>query len=235
MERMKCPWIVLAALAWLLVAAHPALAEVFLDAYAGAAITPSHDITSEASGVKTTLGDVAFDTAVTFGARFSYWFEDYPYLGLALDVSHFRPNISSQAVTSTALGVGSSLELGETDLAVTAFALDVMLRWPLLVTKEFPNGRLQPYFTLGPALFVARIDDSTNFGPPANQGDSDVSVGVKAGVGLAWQFHKHFALIGEYRFTHFNADFDFNSGGVATKVKSDINTSHLLAGISFRF
>ena len=31
---------------------------------------------------------------------------------------------------------------------------DLLLRWRFLQTPDIPNGRLQPYITLGPALVI---------------------------------------------------------------------------------
>jgi opacity protein-like surface antigen len=88
---------------------------------------------------------------------------------------------------------------------------------------------------VGPALFIARGKDSTNF-EPSHRSDTDVSLGVKVGGGVAWQFHKHFALFGEYRFTHFSPEFTLNDGTAGqTTLKTDVNTHHVLVGASYRF
>jgi opacity protein-like surface antigen len=103
-----------------------------------------------------------------------------------------------------------------------------MLRRPVWASAAFPHGQLQPYLTAGPALLYTEVDP-------------DVELGVKVGVGLAWQFHQHFALFGEYRFTHFSPEVDtggLDVGGVETgdlDVEADLNTHYFLAGISFRF
>src|SRR2546430_2544285 len=87
------------------------------------------------------------------------------------------------------------------DLSVWTIGFDAMLRLPLLKSPRFPKGQLQPYITVGPAIFVAHAEDSRNF-EPSNQDDTDASVGVKVGAGVAWQFTKNIAMFGEYRYTH---------------------------------
>src|SRR6266436_9803429 len=82
---------------------------------------------------------------------------------------------------------------------------------------------------------LAHAEDSRNF-EPSNQSDTDASVGVKVGAGVAWQFTKNIAMFGEYRFTHFSPEFTFRDDvlGNAT-LSTDVNTHYLLVGVSFRF
>ena len=110
-----------------------------------------------------------------------------------------------------------------------------MLRYPLMKSAKFPNGQLQPYITVGPAIFVAHAEDSQNF-EPSNQTDSDTSVGVKVGAGVAWQFTKTIAMFGEYRFTHFSPEFTFRDDVLGSaNLRTDVNTHYLLVGVSLRF
>ena len=110
-----------------------------------------------------------------------------------------------------------------------------MLRFPLLKSPQFPNGQLQPYITVGPAIFVAHAEDSRNF-EPSNQDDTDASVGVKVGAGVAWLFTKNIAVFGEYRYTHFSPEFTFRDDVLGNaKLSADVNTHYVLVGASFRF
>jgi len=240
---MKPAMVLCAVLASLTAAALPASAEWFGDFFLGAAFTSNKDLTSESPGARDIFEDVHFDKSFAFGGRIGYWFETapfvgpaVPFVGLGLDVSRFHPDISSQIVTRVETGGGiEPVLLADIDLSVTAISFDLMLRWPLLKSQQFPKGQLQPYFTVGPAIFIATADDTINFGPPNNQSDTDTSVGVKVGLGLAWQFHKNLALLGEYRFTHFSPEFEFERLGVRRTVDTNINSHDLLVGISYRF
>src|SRR5262249_7803052 len=124
-------------------------------------------------------------------------------------------------------------------LDVTDVSFDLMLRWPgLVASPQFPKGRLQPYLTVGPAVFFATAKGSPNVRPPGNQTHHDTTVGVKAGVGTTWMITPHIGIFGEYRFTHFSPKFDFDSdvpGFSKTKVETDVNTHHVLVGVTFRF
>jgi opacity protein-like surface antigen len=223
----------------LLAFAAPASAEWFGDLYLGGAFTSTHDVDTNfpTTGGLVTTQDVTFDSSFAGGFRGGYWF---PFalgplnFGVGLDVSHFAPNVSRQTRTFCN-SVCVSGEFDDFDLSVWVIGFDAMLRYPLMKSAQFPNGQLQPYVTLGPAIFRAHAEDSTNF-EPSNQSDTDTSVGVKVGVGAAWQFTKNIAAFGEYRFTHFSPEFTFRDDvlGKAT-VSTDINTHYLLGGVSFRF
>src|SRR5262249_58913934 len=117
-------------------------------------------------------------------------------------------------------GVGGFFD----DVALSAWAggIDAMCRFPLLKSTAFPIGQLQPYITVGPAVFVAHAEDSHNF-VPSNQDDRDTALGVKVGAGVAWDFTKLIAMFGEYRYTHFSSEFTFsdNARGI-TALRPDV-------------
>ncbi len=247
---MKKPLInFLLALACIIALSAPASAEWFVDLFVGPAFTQNEDVVLTQTGFKARLKDMDFATYALFGGRAGYWFESTPYLGLGVDVSHFRPDIGNQTVTGCFSGafVGCFFptQIFHIDLSVTGISFDAMFRWPLMTSKEFPKGQLQPYLTLGPTIFVAQAKDSraplSNF-IPGSQSETDTSVGVKVGTGIAWQFHRNVALFGEYRFTHFAPKFDTRSLDVATSTSivsspmtTDINTHSAVFGVSLRY
>ncbi len=243
MNRTKSLLLVVAVLAWLTIAPRPASAEFFADIHLGAAVTGNDDVTN-VTGFGETALDVDFDTSFSIGGRVGYWFETLPLRGVnlnvggALDISHFSPDIGTQVVTTIDPGGPGVDLLSALDLSVTAISFDLMLRWPLMVSREFPKGQLQPYFSIGPAIFIANAEDSviltSNFDPPG-QSESDASVGVKLGLGAAWLVLKNVAILGEYRFTHFSPEFEFRDGGLPRTVETDVDTHSFLVGASYRF
>jgi len=241
MKRSKRSALLIAVLVVLAQAPDPASAEWFADLYAGSAFTQKHDVDLDTLGILATFQDVTFDTSFVVGGRGGYWFESGPLrsvgldIGLGLDVSYFTPDVSKQTRTLCAVGFCATAQFADFDLSVTTIGFDVLLRYPLLKSQQFPKGQLQPYVTAGPALFIAHAKDSTNF-LPARQSDTDTSVGVKVGAGAAWQFQKNWAVFGEYRFTHFSPEFTLDAlPGIKTAVSTDVNTHFLLAGVSFRY
>ena len=221
MKRIKGVGVIGGVVFWLPLSAPPASAQWFADLYLGGAYTRKSDVTVKSPAGDTTFRGVGFNTSAAYGGRIGYWFESLRLVGLSLDVSHFRPDT-----------VPSSLK--RLDLYMTPISFDLMLRWPLLTTEEFPQGRLQPYLAVGPAVALAEAKDTTNF-TLANQYETDFPVGVKAGLGLAWQLYQHVALFVEYRFTHFRPEFTFRSPPGHARLEVDLNTHSPVAGISLRF
>ena len=202
--------------------AAPASAEWFVDLYIGGAFTEKHDVDTQfvPSGAQVSTLDVSFNNSFTGGL-------------LGVDFSHFAPNISRQTRAFCAqFCVNGTFD--DLDLSVWVIGFDALLRAPLLKSAEFPHGQLQPYFRVGPAIFVADANDSSNFAP-ANQSDSDTSIGVKLGVGVAWLFTKNIGVFTEYRYTHFSPEFTFQNGGAIANVSTSVNSHYLLAGATFRF
>ena len=219
--------------------AAPARAEWFADLYLGGAFTEKHDVDFNGQpGRETTLG-VSFDESFAGGIRGGYWFPlqlGPVNFGVGLDLSHFRPNIGRQTrsfCSSSSFCVNGVFE--DVDLSVWTVGIDAMFRFPLLKSAAFPNGQLQPYITVGPAVVVAHAEDSHNF-EPSGQSNDDTSLGVKVGAGVAWHFTKVIAMFGEYRWTHFSPNFTFvdNTRGI-TDLTTTVNTHYVLVGVSFRF
>jgi opacity protein-like surface antigen len=209
-------------------------AEWYADIYGGGAFTARHNTETALPGFTVTAHDVRFDTSGTFGGRAGIWFDRIPWLGVGVDVFHFQPTIGGgQTLEITAPGLNGTTTVQTINVSVLGLGFDVLrLRLPLLQGEDYPHGRLQPYLTAGPALFWTRLKDTTNLGPPANQSNTDMSVGVKAGAGMSYQVTQLIGLFGEYRFTHFEAQHEF-AGPV--QLSETFNTHHLIAGLSFRF
>ena len=227
--------------AGLMARASPVSAEWFADLYVGAAYTPRSDVTlvvrPPSGPADHTFHDVKWDNSVVYGGRFGYWFETTPWFGVGLDVFHFNSDIPSQTVSATIRGATAPATLQTIDFSVIALAFDVVrLRLPLLVSSEHPKGRLQPYATAGPALFGTRAKNTTN-AELSTVTATDSSTGIKLGAGLSWQLAKQVAAFGEYRFTHFRAEPVFNSALSSLRVplQTDLNTHHLIGGVSFQF
>ena len=183
--------------------ATPASAEFFADAYLGPAFTQD----DRWAGAPT-----KFDDVFSFGGRLGYYFGFWPYLGVAVDVSHFQPDGKFG-------GIGSGFSF---DGKVTGVSFDAMLRFPVLTSSDFPIGRLQPYLTAGPGVYFSRFRVR-----PFGGSDSSTDPGLKLGAGLAWMFHRNVGLLGEYRYSRLRAEYQ----GFDT----DIDTHRLQFGVTLRF
>jgi opacity protein-like surface antigen len=211
------PLLFVLSLVMVLTTAVAARAEWFLDAYLGPAFTQNGNFKNGPAASATTK----FDTVFSLGGRGGYYFESlpylgsFPYLGLALDLSHYQPDGSFG-------GGGSGFRF---DTKVTALSLDAMLRLPLLTSKDFPKGRLQPYLSVGPGLYFSHM--KINPTPVFGSSDSDTSVGVKAAAGATWLLTQRIGLLAEYRFSHFNANY--------LGFDADVNSHRLQFGATLRF
>jgi hypothetical protein len=222
--------------------ARPACAEFVFDLYLGGAFTFYSDLESRFGDTVQLLEEVEYDASLLLGGRFGYFFDrplvDTLAIGIGVDVSHFQPDIDSQT-TFGSQNVGPLLLFGDffvlpIDISVISVGLDLMLRWSTLPTAGFPRGRLQPYFTIGPAVFFTEAKDSGNFAP-GGQTDHETTVGFKIGTGITYLVTRNFGLFGEWRFTYFSPEWRFTDDGVSGKVEADISTFHFLVGAALRF
>jgi opacity protein-like surface antigen len=210
----KPMWIAaLSLLTFLAVASTNAAAESFLDLFAGAAFTDSNDIKVSIPGLSVT-GEADFDTSFSVGGRVGYW---WGFFGLNLDVDYFKPNPDSK---------DSSVDF---DLEVLGVGLNAMLRGQFLKTNAVPEGALQPYIFGGPTVFISRLDvDVAGVG---SDDDTDAKLGFTVGGGLAYMFTRNIGAFAEYRFTYSRPKFEV--GGVT--VKPELNSHHILGGVTLRF
>jgi opacity protein-like surface antigen len=186
-------------------------AELFVDVYVGPAFTHDGKFENGPGAPATTK----FDTVVSGGARVGYFFDAVPFIGFAVDGSHYQPDGKFGGG-----GTGFSF-----DSRVTGLSFDLMGRLPLIVSNNFPNGQLQPYLTIGPGIYFSRVKLTPT--PFFGSKDSDSSGGVKVGAGATWMITRNIGLFGEYRFSHFTADLlGFEMG---------VNTHRAQLGASFRF
>lgn len=226
--------------------AQPVSAEFVGELYGGGAFTNNASVTDTSSlGATATFQGVKFDASGTVGGRIGYWLDEVGSLGafgVGLDIFTFRTNLDQQTVLRTITAPGAQITgtgiIQPINISTVGIGFD-LLRFRLHLDKsdEFQNGRVQPYFSVGPALFMTNISDTTNY-RPVNQSKNNTALGVKVGAGLNVYVTKALSLFGEYRFTHFNAEGTFQSTTLPASqetLKTDLNTHHLVGGIAFHF
>jgi opacity protein-like surface antigen len=196
----------------LLALASPASAEWFADGYVGASLTHRNDITFNAFDAELER-DAEYRSSAVFGVRVGKWLEEQglPWLGVALDVSYFRPSGDSQVFPLTAL---------------------VMARYGFLPDEEFKGGRLHVYAGLGGGIFISNVDGLIG---RLEASDTSVDFGLDTRVGVSYRIESSWAIFAEYRFTHVSPSFDVNAFGTKTSADTTFNTSHFLLGLSYRF
>ena len=217
-------------------------AEWYADLYGGAAFTQDSKYRQIDRGTNITLDSkLKVNDSFIVGGRAGYWFEGLPWYGIGLDVFYFEPTLPAQAASTTAtLGAASivvpNFPWGKSEISTIAIGFDVLrVRLPLLKSENYPHGRLQPYITAGPALFITKAKDAGSAFNPPNQTRTDTSLGLKVGGGVAFHMTRAVALFAEYRFTHFKIDATFQDIPSEQVAQAKFDTHHVIGGISFRF
>ena len=220
----------------------PASAEWAIDLYGGYAETQKTDVTETSSltPVTLTLKNIKFDGSGTGGGRLGYWFpiSDIASFGLGLDAFYFEANVGQQTVPAQLGNLSGNARLNSLKSSVVGIGFDLAkMRLHLARSEQFPNGQVQPYVSVGPALFVATVKDSTTF-TPNNQSDTDTKVGLKVGGGVQFLITQNIGLFGEYRYTYFKTEASFRDTTPPPSTETlstNVHTHHLIGGISFHF
>jgi opacity protein-like surface antigen len=228
-----------------------AWAEPYVAGYAGVAFTERKDLRTEIelSGTPVVNGrarDLEFDRVPVFGGKAGYFFDvDLAggNTGIELDVYHFEPDVSRQTVTFSGMLAGATgdirTEIQPADVDITAITLNALYRFRLLVDREHPRGRLQPYVGIGVGAFIARLATTTTpLDVNKEVDDTDVRAGVQALAGLRWLITPSLSLFAEYKFVQTQTfSFKFKESGTSfgfpvTETARDRAsiTSHLLYG-----
>ena len=232
-------WLTLAGL--LALTPCPAVAEGFFDLYIGAGFPQDSDVDTSADDFDVAADiaynrDVDWETTPSLGLRGGYWFDEpgFNFLGIGLDLSYYR------AFEDTSFA--------ELDVYAVPLTPLLMLRIPIASSERFPGGRIQPYAAVGPGftLSAARADLS-EIPPTVDTRFEDFEagsfdVGLDARAGLAIQLAPPFAIFGEYRFTYLEPEFedeiDVLGPGIfeaEVDIEPELETHHLVFGVSFRF
>jgi len=207
-------------------------AEPFIDFYLGPGRMPDTTVTAEHQGfdlgffvpeptTQTATREVSFDSSISYGLRFGWWFRRNPRLGFAGDFAHWDAD-------------AANLEVG-----INTLAASLLYRWR---GNEDSEQRFVPYIGFGLAVFDADI--SADFRPAIAQriSVSSQDLGYSAQVGISWRLQRAISLLLEYRLTRASGAVEARSQSESIrlyaptdKLQATIAARQLLAGISFRF
>jgi len=227
----------------LLLTAAPASAEWYGDVYAGRSLTLSDDVTVHSPSGLSIYRDTELDQSWIIGGRFGRYLDRVPFLGFGVDLFTFSPTIGPQqlhidgCVPSGGCSGGQGGTTGRIDVEAIALSLDLMLRLPLLKSETAPWGALQPYITGGVPFFKTTVTPRTTAQFRNQDGDTDYSVGYKAGAGIAFQVAPSLMLFAEYRFTHTEVSVDLRDSALLKQTPLHLNLdSHTaVLGLSARW
>jgi opacity protein-like surface antigen len=214
-------------------------AEPYIAAYAGYSLLSDTDLKTDfvADLLTGTQGrgirlSTDVDNSAIIGGKIGYWFDFFPLVGAELDIYAFSPDIFSPPQTS------GSVELtapNNFDVSVTAVSFNLMGRYPLLKSPDFPRGRLQPYIGIGPGLFITSIEDLEPI-PENNIGSKTLTFGgLQIIGGVKFFLLKKLSLFAEYKFSHFTADLSGSSERFTLGATQNIDANHFYGGVAYHF
>ncbi|HEY3197847.1 MAG TPA: outer membrane beta-barrel protein [Nitrospirales bacterium] len=160
---------------------------------------------------------LALKSSLLYGIKLGVF--PWRWVGMEVEAFHSTPHTKQQTAIIRQAGTSISGTVAGIDQRVTVLAFNAIVRYP---------GRiLQPYIGIGPALFFARVKDSTG-------SDSDTTVGFNAQAGLNVRLGQRFGVFGEYKYDW--AQFTYGSGNsVQLGLKGVYSNNALVAGVSWYF
>jgi opacity protein-like surface antigen len=153
------------------------------------------------------------------GARIGFWFKSIPFLGLAVDGSWFRPE--------------EDVSNNPAKIDVVPISALAMARLPLLRSQLYPNGRVQPYVGAGVGAFYTQLKFDTAVGTRFSHSSWDVGADLRGGA--TFMFTPFLGLFAEYRFTWVEPTWKGDVLGVTEKIKIELETHHVVGGLTLRF
>ncbi|MDH3723177.1 MAG: porin family protein [Desulfobacteraceae bacterium] len=200
-----------------------AAAETFCDVYFGTSLINADESYIKLNGT-TLYAESESKAYAVFGFRYGTWLDNIPCLGVALDLSLNGAVMGDELKPFGRIWSGSTL---------------AMLRLPLLKSKEFPNGQLQPYIAVGPGFFLTTITKVV--GPPEVSDfdwfcDESLDLGLDVRTGLSWRLSEtKMRLFVEYRYSQFEADFERSIPDGTLSFKPTLQMHYLLLGLGITF
>jgi len=178
--------------------------------YVGFQIGPNFSAAgnSKVSGYSVT--NPTFDTGVALGVQAGFDFNDarysFPewakYFGVAVDYQFNTMNPNNTLYTRS----GNQ----------NALAFLGIVKYPMMITKDYPRGRLFPYLGAGPGIVWSSFGNKTS-----------TDVGVVVEPGIRYMFTPKISGNLAYRFRYAAPQFD--------NVKFDNYNHSIMAGVAYHF
>ncbi len=211
--------------------------EFALSGFGGRNIVESADVgrTRDDTGLDAVVTDVLLTNSSSFGGRFTAWWVRVghvpPEIGFAIEATTFSSDLPVQTASGPGTLNGSPVILtlsflDPINLRSQAAALNLMFRYPIGVTAEFPHARWYPYVGVGAGVERTRA----NF---AGAKDTDVAPLIQGLVGLNIFLTRRVSIFSEFKRTHATHDFKF--AGVTGKFEIPLDVNHFVAGVAYHF
>lgn len=244
----------LAAIAVLCLTATAAHSEVYAYGYLGKSWSDDADLSvaQPATGTDLTYSGVSFDDhafqgPLYYGAKLGRYFDNWPWLGLELEFTHFkifartgevRPVSGTRggAPVSGSEPVSTTVQTFSISHGVNMLTLNAVGRVGLMKDSRHPHGRVQAYGGAGAGLVVNHAESQVN-GVFKEQYQLDDGPGLEALLGLRYLPFKMESSDGpaafvEYKLTYTEPDFDIDRGEGSLGA---LLTQHVVFGLGWHF
>lgn len=207
----------------------PAAGELSVALYAGRQITGNGDLQLKQGSTDLTFHDVSwddrsFESPVYYGARVTYWFEDLPGWGAAVDFSHAKTYLAEDdivTVTGSRNGaavngqspVSADIEHFSLSHGLNMLTINGLYRWLPGGRRDLsPVGRLQFYAGLGAGFSIPHVEAKIN---GVTTGEYQVAAGpvVNGMAGINYDLTRSLSGMLEYKASYADVHARLNGGG----------------------
>lgn len=202
--------------------------------FAGFAVPVETEInqTDPTHNTNFTAHDVKLDSSGSYGVKLSAWTTALRAkngfdLGLEIDHTRFSADTRAQTVAAGGVNQGTAVTsafVKKNDTSLRTVAVNALFRIPYGVTEQLPHGRWYPYIGVGGGVQHAtmRLSDGSE--------DSNTALLVQGLGGVKIFIIRHVAIFGEYKYTHAEHSFIFD-----TTRNQVIQAHHITFGVALHF
>lgn len=149
------------------------------------------------------IGDLKLKTGDIFGMKFGFTGHSkdqvWRYFGAELDLSITNTALSEQSWRVSGLGINGSIPVSQANVRLFTGALHLTVR--------YPDGPVQPYVGVGPAVIHGRVSEF-NLANIRIEDSAGTSIGLSAIGGVRFKLTDQFGLFLEYK--HLRAAMEFD-------------------------
>lgn len=229
---------ILAGLISVLIATPYAYPEAYIGGQLGSTIAGK-----SLSGVEMTdfspvgsMSDRKLTNSALLGFKIGYYFPRARWFGLETEFYQTNPHIKQQSTTisippGAVLRDFGTVAGGTTTGILSGDEFRVRTWVPVNAMFRYHKTRIQPYFGIGPGLFMARVK-TTAAGFEGTQSSARLGLNVKAGA--EYFITRHLSAFGEWKYNRTNFIFDATANG-GFGFKANYEMHFVAVGLNYHF
>ena len=197
-----------------------ALAEATISVYGGANFSPHSDVDTKGTAFGGTSDTVSWDGASFemppyYGIRATWWMEQMPHFGVALDFTHAKVKADLPDDFTT-------LEFTDGINFLTANAL---------YRNVMDNG-LTPYVGIGLGLSIPHVEvDGDAVDGVSTEEYQVTGIAAQAFIGIDYSLDENWSIFGELKSTYGQVNADLKGGG---DLETDIISNQVIIGLTYK-